>query len=189
MAFWNRWTLGLDFGPGKRWTLDRYFDPKTQKNISLLCVFGPIFPEISVQSPAFPGPKHKSRVQRFQNACINRVGPNIAFIKCYITVRRTVNVNVTHLDQNDLPRILLKFSTILSWMWETSQLSILCALIPKHTQNSAIHTPIIFHFFLVFDPIVLPKTGIKNFSLCMALFFVQKDFYCIFINFGCFTLL
>ncbi len=28
-AFWNRWTLGLDFGPGKRWTLDRYFDPKT----------------------------------------------------------------------------------------------------------------------------------------------------------------
>ncbi len=24
--------------------------------------------EISVQSPAFPGPKHKSRVQRFQNA-------------------------------------------------------------------------------------------------------------------------
>ena len=27
-AFWNRWTLGLDFGPGKRWTLD-------QKNISL----------------------------------------------------------------------------------------------------------------------------------------------------------
>ena len=30
-AFWNRWTLGLDLGPGKRWTLDRYCDPKTQK--------------------------------------------------------------------------------------------------------------------------------------------------------------
>ncbi len=35
MAFWNRWTLGLDLGLGKRWTLDRYCDPKTQKNISL----------------------------------------------------------------------------------------------------------------------------------------------------------
>ncbi len=43
-AFWNRWTLGLDFGLRKRWTLDRYFNPKTQKNIlihvcSNFCVF------------------------------------------------------------------------------------------------------------------------------------------------------
>ncbi len=93
-AFWNRWTLGLDFGPGKHWTLDRYYDPKTQKKYItldskilrrethrskintwmqlILCVFGPIFPEISVQSPAFPSPKSRPRVQRFQNAFFSR---------------------------------------------------------------------------------------------------------------------
>ena len=40
LAFWNRWTLGLDLGPGKRWTLDRYCDPKTQKiyHFGLVCL-------------------------------------------------------------------------------------------------------------------------------------------------------
>ncbi len=50
--------------------------------------------------------------------CINRVGPNIAFIwagKCYVFVIRLANVNLTQLDQSDLPRILLKTATTINW--------------------------------------------------------------------------
>ncbi len=72
-AFWNRWTLGLDFGPGNTglWTevsakKHTEFGPRRMQPI--LCVFWPRFPEISAQSPAFPGPKSRPRVQRFQNA-------------------------------------------------------------------------------------------------------------------------
>ncbi len=70
----------LDPWPGlwtrKCWTLDRDFwksRPKTHKIccihvlISDLCVVC-FWAEISVQSPAFLGPKHRSRVQRFQKA-------------------------------------------------------------------------------------------------------------------------
>ncbi len=46
------------------------FKRQVQTLQPILCVFGPIFPEISVQSPAFPGPKSRPRVQRFQNANI-----------------------------------------------------------------------------------------------------------------------
>ncbi len=108
LAFWNRWTLGLDFGPGNAglWTdISGNIGPKTHKISCIhvlfldLCVSrlrilhssdkckifrpethrskviyrGPnsvcFWAEISVQSPAFPGPKSRPRVQRFQNAC------------------------------------------------------------------------------------------------------------------------
>ncbi len=47
----------------KSWGL-KHTSPKSK---DVVCFWA----EISVQSPAFPGPKHKSRVQRFQNAQIS----------------------------------------------------------------------------------------------------------------------
>ncbi len=107
-AFWNRWTLALDFGPGNAglWTeISGNLGPKTHKICCIhvlildLCVlrlrildsgdkstciitkktlgskvgkisenFVCFWAEISVQSPAFPSPKSRPRVQRFQNA-------------------------------------------------------------------------------------------------------------------------
>ncbi len=87
-AFWNLWTLGLDFGPGNA-GLAISAQKQTHKICCIhvlildLCVsrlriletvedllenFVCFWAEISIQSPAFPGPKHRSRVQRFQNA-------------------------------------------------------------------------------------------------------------------------
>ncbi len=40
---------------------------------------------------------------------MNRVGPNIAYIKCAVFVRRLANVDLTQLDHNDLSKILLKY--------------------------------------------------------------------------------
>ena len=60
-AFWNRWTLALDFGPGNAGLWTEISAENTHKICCYLCVFGPRFPEISVQSPAFPGPKSRPR--------------------------------------------------------------------------------------------------------------------------------
>ncbi len=53
-----------------------------------------------------------------KQVCMNRVGPNIAYIKvqiwagkCYVFVIRLANVNLVQLGQNDLPRILLNKAT------------------------------------------------------------------------------
>ncbi len=46
--------------------------------------------------------------------------------KCYVFVRRSANVNLTQLDQNDLPRILLKATM---WdLWTSSSPSLLTLL-------------------------------------------------------------
>ena len=53
--------------------------------------------------------KLKYLISGTKQVCMNRVGPNIAYIKCAVFVRRLANVNLTHLDQNDLSKILLKY--------------------------------------------------------------------------------
>ncbi len=57
----------------------KIFRPETHR--SKVIYRGPnsvcFWAEISVQSPAFPGPKSRPRVQRFQNAILNRHIQNI----------------------------------------------------------------------------------------------------------------
>ena len=62
----------------------------------ILCVFGPIFPEISVQSPAFPSPKSRPRVQRFQNAV-----PQFVTRYAFITSLSLSLVNMVHSRSGD----------------------------------------------------------------------------------------
>ncbi len=38
----------------------------------------------------------------------NPFNPNLGWQMLYVFIRRSANVNLTQLDQNDLPRILLK---------------------------------------------------------------------------------
>ena len=79
----------LDAGPGlwtpKGWTLDRDFRKSRLKNTqnfpAIATNFVCFWAEISVQSPAFPGPKCRSSVQRFQNAYFNIVCRFLPVIK------------------------------------------------------------------------------------------------------------
>ncbi len=67
----------LDPGPGPGnaglWTeISGNIGPKTHKicNLYIAANFACFWAEISIKSPAFPGPKCRSRVQQFQNALI-----------------------------------------------------------------------------------------------------------------------
>ncbi len=93
-AFWNHWTLSLDFGPGNAglWTkFSGNLGPKTHKIAADFLCFGA---ESSVHSPAFPGPKSRPRVQRFKNAyfgvcmgsCRAMLGVS-PFFKCHMYCR------------------------------------------------------------------------------------------------------
>ncbi len=72
MAFWNRWTLGLDFGPGNAglWT---EISAQNTQNLLFISLLGRDFSEISIQSPAFPGPKSRPSDFKMPKNCFLRI--------------------------------------------------------------------------------------------------------------------